>query len=60
MSLAGEEACDPVKRRTFYPLLSGFLDSFSFTLFCLPFSAVIHVVSSVWCRFLTEGELPRR
>ena len=41
-------------RRTFYSLLSGFLDSFSFTLFCLPFSAVIHVVSSVCFSFLGD------
>ncbi len=61
MSLVGEEACGsatPSECVTLYSrfcfFLSGVLDSFSFSLFCLPFSAVIHMLSSVCFSFLGD------
>jgi hypothetical protein len=35
-------------------VLSGFLDSFSYALFCLSFSTLTHVLHAACCRFLAE------
>ena len=42
----------------FYLLLSGILDTFSFSYFCLSFATVFHVLGSMCCRLIAEHFAP--
>ena len=49
---AQQERVTLYARASFF--LSNVLDGFSLTLFCCPFSMLVPVLSSMWCRFFAE------